>query len=170
MQPQDILFEMGAKKVFICFGLNDVGLFSIEEHLKNYTLLIRRIQMKCPGIQIIILPTTPLTVEGEKSNLYNSKIDEYNNAVIKFANENGCYFVDIAQVLKDENGYLSDKLSSDNYCHLQDEAYDLWLDYLRTHAIPKPGEEKTDLETSVSKFDLKAPPEVEGWEGPAGEA
>jgi lysophospholipase L1-like esterase len=170
MQPQDILFEMGAKKVFISFGLNDVALFTIKEHINNYMLLIRRIQMKCPDIQIIILPTTPLTIEGEKANLYNNKIDEYNNEIIKFANENGCYFVDISKVLKDENGYLRDDLSSDNYCHLQDTAYDLWLDYLRTHTIPNPGEEKTDLEASVSNFELKEAPEVEGWEGPAGEA
>lgn len=167
MQPQDILYEMSAKKVFISFGLNDVALFSIKEHLENYTLLIRRIQMKCPDIQIIILPTTPLTIEGEKNNLFNNKIDNYNNAVIEFAKENGCYFVDISQVLKDKNGYLADNLSSDNYCHLQDEAYDLVLNYLKTHSIPNPGEEPlTEGSTPVA---FKGVPEVEGWEGPAGE-
>ncbi len=164
-QPQDILADMGAKTVFICLGLNDVGLFSMKDHLTHYATLILRIQMACPGIKIVIMSTTPLTVEGEKKHLYNYKIDTYNQAVIALAEKYNCYYADIASVLKDEEGYLANELSSDNYCHLENEAYDKIIYYLRTHATPDAVESESENRETV----IEPPAEVEGYEGEMGE-
>ncbi len=164
-QPQDILAAMGAKTVFISLGLNDVGIFSMKDHLTHYATLILRIQMTCPGIKIVIMSTTPLTVEGEKKHLYNYKIDTYNQAVIALAEKYNCYYADIASVLKDEEGYLADELSSDNYCHLENEAYDKIIYYLRTHATPDAVESESENRETV----IEPPAEVEGYEGEMGE-
>ncbi len=164
-QPQDILLAMGARTVFISLGLNDVGLFSMKDHLTHYATLILRIQMTCPGIRIVIMSTTPLTVEGEKKHLYNYKIDTYNQAVITLAEKYNCYYADIASVLKDEEGYLADDLSSDNYCHLENEAYDKIIYYLRTHATPDAVESESDNRETI----ILPPAEVEGYEGEMGE-
>lgn len=169
MQPQDIILEMGVKRVFICLGLNDVGIYTQNEYLTNYSILINRMRKAVPDIQIVILSVTPLTVEGERKILYNAKIDEYNNSLVKFANENGCYFIDVTSVLKDELGYLADELSSDNYCHLMPEAYDAWISYMLTHCIPTPEEEAALKEANGGAIHIdKGIPEVEGYEGSAG--
>lgn len=171
MQPQDIILDMGVKRVFIMLGLNDVGIYSKTTYLNNYLQLINRIRMNVPDIQIVLLPVTPMTVEGERKILYNAKIDEYDNALAQFASENGCYFVDVASSLKDEEGYLPKELSSDNYCHLQPEAYDMWIEYMLTHCIPSPEEEKALLEANGGAIHINMGiPEVEGWEGDAGKA
>lgn len=164
-QPQDILADMGAEKVFICLGLNDVGLFTVNQHLTHYATLILRIQTACPGIKIVIISTTPLTVEGEKKALYNYRIDTFNREVIKLAEQYNCYYADVTSVLKDEEGYLADELSSDNYCHLENEAYDKIIHYLLTHATPDAVESESDNRESV----LLPPAEVEGYEGDMGE-
>lgn len=169
-QPQDIIADMGASKVFICLGLNDVGIYTQNEYLNNYSVLINRIRKVSPETQIAIISVTPLTLEGERKILYNAKIDEYNNALISFASENGCYFLDIATILKDEEGYLADELSSDNYCHLMPEAYDKWIDYMLTHRIPTKEEEEAMEQAHGGAIHVdKGVPEVEGWEGAAGE-
>ena len=169
-QPQDIIADMGASKVFICLGLNDVGIYTQNEYLNNYSILINRIRKVSPDTQIAIISVTPLTLEGERKVLYNAKIDEYNNALISFANENGCYFLDITTILKDEEGYLADELSSDNYCHLMPEAYDKWIDHMLTHRIPtKEEEEAMSMANGGAIHVDKGVPEVEGWEGSAGE-
>ena len=168
-QPQDIIADMGVKRVFICLGLNDVGIYTQNEYLTNYSILINRIRQAVPDIQIAILSVTPLTVDGERKILYNAKIDEYNNALVAFAQENGCYFIDISTVLKDELGYLTDELSSDNYCHLEPEAYDAWIDYMMHHCIPTPEEEAALKEANGGAIHIdKGVPEVEGFEGSAG--
>lgn len=169
-QPQDIIADMGVKRVFICLGLNDVGIYTKTEYLNNYSFLINRIRKAVPDIQIAILSVTPLTVEGERKILYNAKIDEYNNALAAFSVENGCYFIDVSTVLKDELGYLADELSSDNYCHLEPAAYDAWLEYMMTHCIPSPEEEAAMKDSNGGAIHIdKGVPEVEGWEGSAGE-
>lgn len=169
-QPQDIIADMGVKRVFICLGLNDVGIYTKTEYLNNYSFLINRIRKAVPDIQIAILSVTPLTVEGERKILYNAKIDEYNNALAAFSVENGCYFIDVSTVLKDELGYLADELSSDNYCHLEPTAYDAWLEYMMTHCIPSPEEEAAMKDANGGAIHIdKGVPEVEGWEGSAGE-
>ncbi len=169
-QPQDIIADMGVKRVFICLGLNDVGIYTQNEYLNNYSFLINRIRKAVPDIQIAILSVTPLTVEGERKVLYNAKIDEYNNALASFAVENGCYFIDVTSVLKDDLGYLADELSSDNYCHLEPKAYDAWIEYMMTHCIPTPEEEAAMKDSNGGAIHIdKGIPEVEGWEGSAGE-
>ncbi len=165
-QPQDILASMGAETVFICLGLNDVGLFSMKEHLIHYATLILRIEMACPGIKIVILSTTPLTVEGERKHLYNQKIDVYNRAVIELAKEYNCYYADISSVLKDDEGYLADELSSDNYCHLEDEAYDKIIEYLLTHATP---DAVSSSDSEIRDTVVEPAADVEGYEGEMGE-
>lgn len=168
-QPQDIIADMGVKRVFICLGLNDVGIYTQNEYLTNYSILINRLRKVVPDIQVAIISVTPLTVEGERKVLYNAKIDEYNNALVAFAKENGCYFIDIATVLKDDLGYLTYELSSDNYCHLEPTAYDAWIDYMMTHCIPTPEEEAALKEGNGGAIHIdKGIPEVEGYEGSAG--
>lgn len=166
MQPQDIIKAMGVNRVFICLGLNDIGIYTKNEYLNNYLVLINRIRKEVPEIQIVILSVTPLTAEGERKILYNAKIDEYNNELALFANDNNCYFIDIASVLKNSEGYLADNLSSDNYCHLMPEAYELWIDYMLTHRVPTAEEESAMANTDGEAIHIeKGIPEIEGWEG-----
>lgn len=134
-QPQEICAAYGAKTVYICLGLNDVGQFSADEYIANYKTLVENFRREIPGLKIAIQSVTPITLYGEKQVLYNAKIDEYNERLAKFAKEENCVFLDIADVLKDEAGYLAESLSSDDYCHLTTEAYERWIDYLLYHGV-----------------------------------
>lgn len=133
--PQDICSSYGAKKVYICLGLNDVGQFSVDEYIANYKILVENLRKAIPDVKIAIQSITPITLYVEKQVLYNAKIDEYNESLAAFAKEANCAFLDIADVLKDSNGYLATSLSSDDYCHLMPEAYERWVDYLLYHGV-----------------------------------
>lgn len=133
--PQEICASYGAKKVYICLGLNDVGQFSVDEYISNYKTLIENLRKEIPDVKIAIQSITPITLYGEKQVLYNSKIDKYNESLARLAKETECPFLDVADVLKDEAGYLAQTLSSDDYCHLMPEAYERWVDYLLYHGV-----------------------------------
>jgi len=135
MLTEDVIELVGAKKVYICLGLNDIGIYGLEKFLNYYNDFIYRIRVKNPDVQIIIVSVTPVTRNGERGHIYNYRFDLYNDALIEFAHERGCYFLDIAMILKDEEGYLPDKYSSDDYVHLTFNAYEKWINYMRTHII-----------------------------------
>ena len=61
-------------------------------------------------------------------------IDEYNARLRDFAAENGCCFVDIAPVFKDENGDLIAALTEDYYVHFNADGCTLWAEALRDPA------------------------------------
>lgn len=133
--PAYFVSENDITKVFICLGLNDVALYTEDEFIDKYLILISDIRDAAPEVQIIIQSITPITLYGERKALYNAKIDSYNEALAEASAANGCFFADIAMVFKDKAGYLASQLSSDDYCHLENEAYGIWVEYLLTHAV-----------------------------------
>lgn len=135
MSPADFLASCAAEKVYLCLGLNDIGLYTEEDCLRYYELLLRSIREKNPNILIVIQSVTPLTLYGEKKLLYNKKIDAYNRKLADLAQRNACAFLDISDMFKDTDGYLAYELSSDDVYRLETEAYALWVQYLRCHCV-----------------------------------
>ena len=51
--------------------------------------------------------------------------------------ERGWYFINVAESVKDQNGYLASAYCSDNNSmgiHFTNAACQVWVDYLKTHA------------------------------------
>jgi hypothetical protein len=69
--------------------------------------------------------------------LTNENLEKYNLLLLEMCEEREIRFVDVASVMRDENGFLPR-----NYCsdpdgmgiHLMDEACQLWLGYLMEDA------------------------------------
>lgn len=135
MSAPDICAEYEAGKIFICLGLNDIALFSEDAFKANYVKLINNFREKNPSAKIILQTVTPITLYGERQSLYNARIDEFNEIIAEIAKENDCYLLDIADIMKDRDGYLARPLSSDDYCHLTEAAYERWVDYLIYHGV-----------------------------------
>lgn len=141
MLIEDCLAASGASKVYIMLGMNDIGLYGVDDTVANYETLMDRILAKCPDIQIIIQSMTPMT---ETSNilgdtLNNQSIKEYNGKLKTLAEERGWGFVDVASVMYDESGsqlnaeYCSDPV--DMGVHFTEAGCAAWIDYLKTHIV-----------------------------------
>ena len=133
--PEDIIAEKSGSKVFICLGLNDISWQSSDVFFQNYADLINRIRAKSPKKTVVIMPVTPLTLGGQKENMTNERIMQFNDLLIEFAAYNNIPFVDYAAALRDENNNLYSELSSDNYCHIISGAYDRLVEYILYHSI-----------------------------------
>ncbi|MCL2813328.1 MAG: GDSL-type esterase/lipase family protein, partial [Oscillospiraceae bacterium] len=135
-RPEDIIAAKGGKYVLICLGLNDLGLMSVEDYVKNYALLIDRIKQKSPGKTVVIMSVTPLVYAAQKTRLNNDAISRANNALLVFARENGVPFIDYGAAVRDSQNNLYDEFSSDAYCHLTISAYNRIVEYLLYHPLP----------------------------------
>jgi hypothetical protein len=133
--PDDIIAQMDAKYVFICLGLNDVGMLSVSNYILYYEYLINRIKEKSPEKTVVIMAVTPLVFEGQKESLNNEKVMNANNALLQFAIENNIPFIDSAAAIRDSHGCLYGDLSTDAYCHLTVSAYNRIVEYLLYHPI-----------------------------------
>lgn len=134
---EDGVAATGAKKVYIMLGINNIG-YGVSRAKEDMLKLIDRILQKAPGCQIYIQSVTPMS-EGStivSQSLNNQKILEYNNAMLTLCEEKGWYFVNVAEVFRDENGCLSSSDCSDYYSmgiHFTNSAAEKWVAYLKTH-------------------------------------
>ncbi len=158
---EDSIALMGAKKVFMLFGPNDINITGIKGTAANYVELANRIKAQSPDVEFHIM-SMPYTVKGHRDyNLYNDNIRKYNETMKNLAAEQGWGFVDIATPLADENGDLIESYSSDRDIHLRRAAYDVWSQVLRDYA-------KERLTKAAAEAEAAKNPGVSG--GPLGAA
>lgn len=137
LRLEETIANIGAKKVFIMLGMNDIAVYGIEGSLDNYEELVEDILSKNPGAVIYAQSCTPMAVGCERSVLNNKNIVKYNNALKERCTENGWYYMDIYSVVVDENGFLKDSYCSDPDdmgIHFTDAGCQAWIDYLMNNA------------------------------------
>lgn len=136
---EETISKMNVTKVYLLLGLNDIDAFTIDKIVGYYDELINNILEKNPDLKIFIQSVTPLTrFENDGQNLKNltqDRVDELNWRFFNLAKEKGYYYLDVASVVKDEEGFLPDEYSYNKTCHMKPEALELWIEYLRTHAL-----------------------------------
>ena len=129
---------MNAKKIYIMLGMNDIALYGIDSSVQNMSKLIDRIRAKSSKAVIMMQSATPLIQQKQRKDLNNKNIYFYNQKLTELCKQKGCYFVDVAEVLRDKNGNLPLNYCSDPNdlgMHFTDTACQIWINYLLTHTI-----------------------------------
>lgn len=125
--------QTGAKKIFLMLGVNDIAVYGIDGAIENYGLLLDQIQQAAPDVEFYIQSATPICQGAEVGALNNENLELYNEELAEMCRERGIRFVDVAAVLRGEDGFLPREYCSDPDgmgIHLTDVACKLWLGYL----------------------------------------
>lgn len=133
----DIKTQQGVANIYILFGANALLAQSDEAFLKYYGDLLDLLREQFPDVPVYVQSLTPTTLAyGQKRPaLARDHLRSVNEAVAQLAVSRSMYYVDLWEVLADEEGYLRADLSGDGL-HLHDGSkYRPWLDYLATHTI-----------------------------------
>jgi len=125
-------------RIVITLGMNSVSWSKEESYIEYYGQLIDVLRAGCPSSDIIIQTITPVTktYEEGKRGIYNSNINRFNALAAGLAESKGVYFLNTAELLKDEDGYLKEEYSSGDGLHESEAAYRQWIEYLCTHVVP----------------------------------
>ena len=135
---QPIMDEVTSKnydKVFLMFGLNELGWSYSDVFVEDYGKIIDTFQEKCPDTEIYVQSLFPVSKERSDKNLYgvtNDRIVEYNNLLKQLAEEKGVHYVDVYSAMVTEDGTLDDSASPDGV-HPNMEYCETWVEYLREH-------------------------------------
>ena len=127
-------------KVYISFGINEIGWPNTESFIKSYGVLIDLLQQKLPNARIYVQEILPMAKATAENSRYkpmggNGKVAEYNNRLYAMCEERGLYYIALTEVFADENGDLNVTDSFDGI-HLGVKSSKAWVEYLKTHTVP----------------------------------
>lgn len=135
---EDNVAAMGAKKVYIMLGANDLALYGIDGSVENMSKLIAKIKAKSPNVKIFVQSATPIIKEQQMTNLNNPNLAAYDAKLSELCKKNGYYYIDVASVMRDSEGNLKPDYCSDPNdlgIHFTDKACQVWIDYILTHTV-----------------------------------
>lgn len=133
----------GSKRVFILFGMNDIGIMGLEKSRNNYKEVLDKIAEACPDVEIHIISATYTLKNKGKGALNNENIDIYNVMLQEMAEENGWGYIDLCTAISDGEGNLAAEYCSDGFAHLSKPAYAVWEKELIRYADGQLAEEET---------------------------
>ena len=136
--PLDALVSYAPQSVYILLGTNVLTQDrDYSSFLNYYGLMLDRIRELLPDADIYVQSITPVrpevSADARHSGMYAERFIQVNNDLAALAVEKGCYFLDLWEVLADENGDLRAEYAQPDGYHLKPEGYTAWVDYLRTH-------------------------------------
>lgn len=149
------LLKMEAGRVFVLLGVNDHAGKYPDATLGYFDTMIDAIQEQCEGIEIIIQAVTPVTEQFcRERQVTIEEWNGFNELLEQLCEEKGVYFLNFAELLTDEDGYLADDMAGDGMFHLSPAANAIWIRELRRFAAeqyalsgaypPEPSEELPD--------------------------
>ncbi|MBP3610364.1 MAG: hypothetical protein J6J42_08530 [Lachnospiraceae bacterium] len=118
------------KRVFLFFGLNDIGISGVEGFAENYKTLIGNVREAVPEAKLYVISTTPMRADCEGKNLNNANITAANGLMQTYCAENNIGYIDVASLLMDDTGALNTEYSDGTNVHLTTPAYEMWRDAL----------------------------------------
>ena len=126
--------KMKPRRVVIMLGTNDNGM-STEDFISHYTALVQAIQESYPYTDIIVNTVPPVPANhANYPHMDQTKIDDFNMALLSMCEQMGLKFLNSAEALKDANGYGREDYYQTGDIHLKPVGLKAMLSYLRTHA------------------------------------
>ena len=129
--------DVNAEILIITIGVNNAARFSEKEYKTFYGKLINAIIEKSPNTKIIIQSTFPVTKDySDKGKVItNADIDRNNQWAKELAEQYSLRYLDTQSILKNNYGAMIEEYSNGDGVHMNEEAYNAIIRYIRTHAI-----------------------------------
>lgn len=132
--PEQALQSRQFDRIYLMFGMNELGFGSEEQFVTRYSALIDRIWALQPSATIYVQSILPVTAErsAKDATFNNPKLQHFNELIRQMCAEKQALFLDAHSALCDESGALPAEYSSDGI-HITKEAYGIWFAYVNTH-------------------------------------
>ena len=133
---EDGVAMLQPKKIFVMLGMNDIGLYGVDGAVEGMKSLTAKIQQRCPDAVIYVQSVTPMLSYKQLSDLNNTTIDAFDQAIQPICQERGYIYLDVASAVNDGYGNLMEAYCSDATAmglHFSDAGCEAWVNYLKSH-------------------------------------
>lgn len=132
----DALAAKDYGKIYIMVGINELGRGTTENFMEKYTEVIDTLRELEPEAKIFIQAV--MRVSGKKDSedaiFNNSNINARNNAVATLADNEHIFYIDVNEVVCDEDGNLNADYTFDQI-HLLGAYDEMWKEFLLAHGV-----------------------------------
>ena len=134
----DALRQADYNKVYIMLGMNELGWVYESVYAQDYGRIIDVIRETHPDATISvqsIIPVSKWKDTTDPDRIYtNANVVRLQKVLCEMCEEKNVHYVNVAEVMQDENGYLFSEATEDGM-HLTQEYCKIWAEYLRTHTV-----------------------------------
>lgn len=132
----DALSQVEFDRVYIMLGINELGWPQADAFQEEYRSVLQRIQTEHPGVKIAIQSIIPVSALRNAKGDYinNERIAMFNVLLRELAVDTGCTYLNVAEAVCDENGFLRSDWNFDGV-HLNPDGCKAWLAYLQSHPL-----------------------------------
>ena len=134
----DALRQADYNKVYIMLGMNELGWVYESVYAQDYVRIIDVIRETHPDATIYvqsIIPVSKWKDTTDPDRIYtNANVVRLQKVLCEMCEEKNVHYVNVAEVMQDENGYLFSEATEDGM-HLTQEYCKIWAEYLRTHTV-----------------------------------
>lgn len=121
-------YQYNPSKVFLLIGTNDLDLkHSKEDIIKNIEEILEDIRNNRPKAELYLESIYPVNHDIRRNNAgnrENNDIREINKELKKYCKKNKITYIDMYDLLKDEEGNLKEEYTKDGL-HLSDKGYEV---------------------------------------------
>ncbi len=128
---KDALAQKQFKRIYIMFGINEVGWPYIDSFKEEYKELIEAVKTAQPDATVYVQSIIPVTAskDAEGMPFTNENIATFNQAIQEVCTSCGVTYLDVGAALADENGCLPEDAASDGI-HMVKEYLVKWIEFL----------------------------------------
>ena len=123
-------------KVYLMFGLNELGYASAEAFINQYKKFISTVRSANKNAVIYVQSVLPVSKQRDTTSdtFYNARIVKYNKLIRKMCREQKLFYIDLFDSFLNGEGYLPADAASDGI-HFVPAYCDKWLSYLQSHTV-----------------------------------
>ncbi len=133
---EEALLKKDYGKIYIMVGINELGRGTTEDFMSKYTEMVDALHLLAPDAKIIIQGVMRVTGKksGDDAIFNNNNINARNNAIATLADNEHIFYIDVNEVVCDEEGNLKEDYTFDQI-HLLGVYNDLWKQFLLEHGV-----------------------------------
>ena len=126
-------------KIYIAFGMNELGYYNEENYLHTFGVFIEEVKALQPGAVIYLQNLAPVDeakckVYGQASCITNARVQVFNQLFAQLAREHQVVLVDVYSPLMGDGDTLPEGATSDGI-HFTRPLYETWLTCLMEHTV-----------------------------------
>ncbi len=131
----DALAQKQFGRVYVMFGINEIGWPYWDVFQTNYIEVIGRIKELQPNAKIYIESVLPVSSAAISTDpvFTTENVDAINEYIRKVATDTGATYLDVNSALRQADGSLPEEASTDGI-HLMKDYCLIWLKYLADHS------------------------------------
>ena len=134
--PMDVLAAQQPRALYILLGTNVLNRDDdYSSFLTYYRLMLDMVSQSLPNTTLYVQSITPVRPEVREKHpgLYKERLCRINDELAAIALEKHCVFLNLCEVLADENGDLKAEYAQPDGYHIKPDGYSVWVEYLAAH-------------------------------------